>query len=43
MSVLHYMGIAMMPRQMKMNLFPMLGTSDRRGYEKKLSYLRAKL
>ncbi len=26
MSVLLYMGIAMMPRQMKMNLFLMLGT-----------------
>ena len=43
MSVLHYMGIAMMLRQMKMNLFPMLGTSDRRVCEKKLTYLRAKL
>ena len=26
MGVLLYMGIAMMPRQMKMNLFLMLGT-----------------
>ena len=26
MSLLLYMGIAMMPRQMKMNLFLMLGT-----------------
>ena len=43
MSALLYMGVAMMPRPMKMNLFPMLGTSDRRVYEKKLSYLRAKL
>ena len=34
MGVLLYMGIAMMPRQMKMNLFLMLGTMVFRDKEK---------
>ena len=37
MSVLLYMGIAMMPKQMKMNLFLMLGTMVVR--EKTMTYL----